>query len=247
MLILLPPSETKAFPTAGPPLNLSELAFPSLSDVRSSILSDLISLCSTTPDTALDLLKLSSRQTGEVSANADLRSAATAPALQVYTGVLFDALEPASLPPEAHRVLTIGSALFGLVAGSDAIPHYRLSATSKVPHPDGSTPTMRARWGRTITDALGDLDAGLIVDLRSGGYRNLGKPPQDVPSLEVRVVTAAGKVVSHFNKHYKGQLARALALSGEHPASATELVEVAQAAGFAAQALSPQQVELTVS
>ena len=247
MLILLPPSETKAFPAEGAPLDLASLSFPELSETRRSILTDVVRLCTDSPEQALDLLKLSPRQGDEVVSNAGLLSAATAPALQVYTGVLFDALDAPTLPEPAREVLAVGSALFGLVAGSDSIPHYRLSANSKVPTADAALPTMRARWGRTISDVIGGLDAGLIVDLRSGGYRNLGKPPSGVPTLEVRVVTEDGKVVSHFNKHYKGQLARALALSGEHPADAAELVDLVRVVGFAAEVTTSEQVQLTVS
>ena len=57
---------------------------------------------------------------------------------------------------------------------------------------------MRARWGKSITRALTEGDHGLIVDLRSGTYMNLGKVPG---AITATVLTTDGNVVSHFNKH----------------------------------------------
>ena len=56
--------------------------------------------------------------------------------------------------------------------------------------------------------------------------------------MTVRVESVAPdgsrKVVSHFNKHYKGLLARALA-RGPEVASIGEVAEVAEAAGYAVE------------
>ena len=40
------------------------------------------------------------------------------------------------------------------------------------------------------------------------------------------------KVVSHFNKHYKGELARVLALQGESVSSLEDAAHIAQEAGM---------------
>lgn len=87
---------------------------------------------------------------------------------------------------------------------------------------------MRARWGTAVTDAL--AGEPFVVDLRSGAYLNLGKVPGAVTAT---VVTAEGKIVSHFNKHHKGLLARALALAAADAAvdSLDAAVDVARAAG----------------
>lgn len=227
MLILLPPSETKARGGDCGPLDLDSLSFSALNETRKSLIDDLREL-SADASVACEVLGLGPKSADEVELNAELITSPTTAALDRYTGVLFEALDPATLAAKARGQLAVGSALFGVVGGEDLIPAYRLSGTVKLPLPDGSLPTMRKRWGRTITETLAGRD-DLIVDLRSGTYQNLGKVPGAVTA---KVVTPEGKVVSHFNKHHKGLLARALAQSPVE--SVTEAVEVAQSAGLTA-------------
>ena len=236
MLILLPPSETKSTGGSGAPLDLPGLSWPELTDVRRTIADDLVAL-SADRDAAMAALKLGPKLAAEVDANAALFTSPTMPALDRYTGVLFDALDAGSLSPAARGHLAVGSALFGVVGGEDLIPKYRLSGGSKLPGADGNAPTMRARWGKAITGALTGGDHGLIVDLRSGTYMNLGKVPGAVTAT---VLTTGGKVVSHFNKHHKGLLARALAeaagSSSSTIATLDDAVDVARGAVLDAEA-----------
>ncbi|ERS38301.1 MULTISPECIES: peroxide stress protein YaaA [Corynebacterium] len=235
MLIVLPPSETKAFGGDGAPLNwdtLPNLSFPSLHEVRRDIAQDLGAL---PIEEAFAVLGVSEKMRPELEANQQLDQAPTMPAILRYTGVLYDALDPGTLPDAALDSLAIGSALFGVVSSSDPIPYYRLSGSSKLPRRSGDdTPTMKKRWGSAISTALKQRDE-LIVDLRSGTYQQLGR----VPAVTVRVETlredGSRKVVSHFNKHYKGELARVLALAaaaGARPGSADEIADIARVAGM---------------
>lgn len=237
MLILLPPSETKSSGGAGAPLDFDALTFPSLTPVRESIAADLVALASGDTDRAREVLGLGPKLAAEVEADASLMSSPTAPALDRYTGVLFDALDAASLPSAARAHLAVGSALFGVVGAEDPIPRYRLSGTVKLPEAGAAAapaPTMHARWGRAITEALADT-GGFVVDLRSGAYMNLGKVPG---AATCRVETPDGTVVSHFNKHHKGLLARALSLAaadGVDISDAATAARVARAAGLDAR------------
>ncbi len=89
-------------------------------------------------DATMRALKLSPRQAAEVERNRRLRDAPTMPAIDRYTGVLFDALD-ASTPLDRRTMRSQGatvvvhSALFGLVGALDPIPAYRLSHDSRVP------------------------------------------------------------------------------------------------------------------
>ncbi|WP_041481112.1 peroxide stress protein YaaA [Corynebacterium pseudotuberculosis] len=229
MLIVLPPSETKAIGGNDAPLNVDALSFPTLNPIRNRITKDLSSL---SPDQALTIFKLSRGLPEEVLANTELFHAPTMPALLRYTGVLYDALDASTIPRSAWSRLAIGSALFGVVGASDAIPRYRLSGSTKLPASDGTIPTMKKRWGSAITKAL--VDTGdFIVDLRSGTYQQLGKVP-GATTVRVESVQSDGtrKVISHFNKHYKGELARVLVLSDTNPSSTEEVGEVARQAGL---------------
>ena len=117
MLVLLPPSETKADGGAGPPLDLDALSFPELNQVRTRLVAALESLAADVP-ASLAALGLSERQAGEVARNAALRCSATLPAVERYTGVLYDALDIASFTRAERRRaagrLAVTSALFGV-------------------------------------------------------------------------------------------------------------------------------------
>lgn len=187
------------------------LSFPSLDPIRNSLLDELTHTLVDTP---------ASKQ-AEAEENLTLRSAPVMPAIERYTGVLYDSLDASTLSADALSRLAVGSALFGVVRAGDLIPRYRLSAGMKL---DGKT--LRAWWGSAVTDAL--ADCGFVIDMRSGAYQNLGPVPG---ALTIRVEQAdTGKVVSHFNKKYKGELARALA--PHDAASASEVVDLSVAAGF---------------
>ena len=227
MLIVLPPSETKAPGGAGGPITAS---FPQLDPVRVALLDQLAA--SDVP-TMMAELKIPAGKRAEAEENLELRSAPVMPAIERYTGVLYDALDAPSVPAAARQRLAIGSALFGLLLADDHVPRYRLSAGAK---PGGKT--MKSWWGSAVSDVLAQQD--FVVDLRSGAYQQLGPVPGGGSSLgavTVRVEQAdTGKVVSHFNKRYKGELARALALAAASgasaPSSVGDVADVSRAAGF---------------
>lgn len=244
MLIILPPSETKAQGGDHPPLDFSSLSFPELNPVREEIAADLQAL---EVDEALGVLKISEKLRGEAESNRELDSTPTMPAIVRYTGVLYDALDAPTLPQGGIDRLAVGSALFGVVRARDLIPHYRLSGGVKLPPRDGSAaPTLKKRWGKAITEALQGLDE-LIVDLRSGTYQTLGKVPGAV-TVRVESVQDDGsrKVVSHFNKHYKGELARVLASTPAAASSAADVVDIARAAGLDISPTSATELTLVV-
>ena len=79
MLIVLPPSETKAFGGDGAPLNwdnLSELSFPGLHDIRREIARDLMAL---PIEQAFSVLGVSEKLRPELEANKQLADAPTKP------------------------------------------------------------------------------------------------------------------------------------------------------------------------
>ena len=242
MLIVLPPSETKSFGGDHPPLDWDSLSFPELNSVRKQIAADLVAL-----DDPFTVLGISDKLAAEVEANQQLLTSPTAPAILRYTGVLYDALSAGTLPNEALQRLAIGSALFGVVRAGDLIPHYRLSGGTKLPTRSSSTtPTLKSRWGELITEVLSSAD-DLVVDLRSGTYQQLGRLKTAI-TVRVESVQPDGtrKVVSHFNKHYKGELARVLALSEQDPISIDEVAAIARAAGMTVEITSPTALTLVV-
>jgi uncharacterized protein len=135
MLIFLPPSETKAFPGGTNPVEIGSLVLPELAPTRATLLKALARLARGRESTALAALGLSEGQAGELAHNRELGSAPAGLTAEVYTGVLYDALDLPSL----HRRgvvtdhLLIFSGLWGVLRPSDRIPHYRCSAGVKLP------------------------------------------------------------------------------------------------------------------
>jgi uncharacterized protein len=245
MLILLPPSETKRAGGVGAPLDLEALALPSLAPQRRAAIEALVAL-SADEDTAARVLKLSERQRGDIAANAALRTAPTMPAIDRYTGVLFDALDAASLDRAARRWLhahvLVHSAPFGPVAALDPLPAYRLAAGVSVP----GLPPLRRHWADAVTAALSDERPHFVLDLRSEAYTALGPVPADVPSAYVRVVSGEGRALNHFNKHAKGVLVRELATQRPRITGAPAFLTWACGAGFTARAGRVGEIELAL-
>jgi cytoplasmic iron level regulating protein YaaA (DUF328/UPF0246 family) len=245
VLVLLPPSEKKAPGGDGAPLDLDALSFPDLSPVRARLVQAVEQLAAD-PDAARRALGLSPQQDDELARNAALRLSPTRPALDRYTGVLYDALDVRSLTRAqrdraAHR-LAVGSALFGLVRADDPIPAYRLSAGSAMP----GLPTLRSLWKPVLSPVFTSIDE-LVVDLRSGAYADLAPVPG---SVTVRVLSerpdGSRAVVSHFNKAHKGRLARLLATTRAEPDSPTRLRALLRRAAWQVEAEGPHGLALVV-
>ncbi|GAA4615618.1 peroxide stress protein YaaA [Actinoallomurus liliacearum] len=229
MLILLPPSEGKAADGDGPPLDLSALSLPRLTDTRERVLGALGALCDGPAEDTRQILGLSAGQAGEIDRNRALRTAPTLPASRLYTGVLYDNLGLPTLDPErAARSVLIFSALWGALRPADRVPPYRLSMSVKLP-PLGP---LAAVWRPALTATL-PAD-GLLVDMRSAPYAAAWK----APAVRVRVFReheGRRTVVSHMAKATRGALARDLLANGADPATPEELLKTVRDVGYTAE------------
>ncbi len=241
MLVLLPPSETKAPGGDGPPLRLDALSHPELTPARRKLIDELVTLAGNVP-AGLVALGLSERQRGELERNAALWTAPTLPALHRYTGVLYAALDTGSLRPAQRARLAVASALFGLLAADDPIPVYRCSAACAL---SGIGP-LRSLWRPVLVPLLAGV-AGLVVNLRSGGYTALGPVPG---AITVQVLSDDGhgrrRPVSHHNKSHKGRLARLLATAPREVSDADGVARIARRGGLRVQRTGEHTLELVV-
>lgn len=241
--VLLPPSETKHPEGHGPALDLAGLSFPGLTAVRARLVEALGRLSDDLP-TARAALRVSANFDDEIRHNTKLLSSPTMPALSRYTGVLYAALNSPKLSPaetsRAQGRILITSALFGLLAGGDPIPAYRLSAGSRIP----VTPTIAAVWRADVTTALASL-AGPVLDLRSGAYAAFG-PAVGAITVRVVTVTRSGdtKPVSHDNKAIKGVLARLVATTRAAVDDVPKLLALAYRAGLSLHRAGPATLDL---
>ncbi len=240
MILLLPPSETKRDGgVEGSHLDLAALGFPQLAAPRRTALAALRKLSSNVA-TAAAALKLGPAQRFEIDRNRVVRSSAVLPAIERYTGVLYDGLDAATLSQAARAFadehVVIHSALFGLVRAGDPIPAYRLSHDSRLPGVG-----LRRLWADPLGAVLADLP-GLVLDLRSESYVHLGPAPA---SWFMRVVSPTGRALNHFNKHGKGEFVRRVAESGIDHSAVDSLLAWASASGIALRRTG-RELELVV-
>ncbi len=242
VLILLPPSETKSDGGSGAPLDLGRLSLPSLLPLRRTLADALVRL-SDDVDASITALGLGPTQVDEIERNARLFASPTTPALRRYTGVLYDALGASTFTragrARADARLWIGSALFGAVRASDPIPAYRLSGGSTIP----GFGTLRSHWKPELSEALLTEAEGIVVDLRSGTYQQLGPIPGAITATVLTEKPDGSRsVVSHFNKHHKGLLARALTLTTAEPKDVKAVARVASKAGLRVEVASDTEL-----
>jgi cytoplasmic iron level regulating protein YaaA (DUF328/UPF0246 family) len=192
MLILLPPSEGKNQPISKSRVNLDKLVF------------------------AKELIAIRGRLLKKT-----LASAPAARAMDVYTGVLYQALDWNSLTPAARargeKSVLVVSAIFGVLRPSDLIPNYK--AKIKV-----------SDWKAALKPALDGLAADLIIDCRSSTYAGVWQSPP-ASTVAIRVFKKEkGKisVITHLSKKYRGELTRVLLKSGKPPKTPNELLAIAE-------------------
>ena len=214
MLVLLPPSETKRVGGSGA-LDPGALHAPeALHAARERVREALVEL-SRDEEAAAKSLKLGVKNRGELEHNLRLGSSGVMPAIERYTGVLYDALDVESLDERARSWIDahvmVQSALFGLLWAGDEIPAYRLSAGSSLPELEAP---LKRVWGEAHAQVSWAEDT-LLLDLRSKDYGALAPLPNGY-FLNVVQRGANGEVraLNHFNKAAKGDLVRRLARSG---------------------------------
>lgn len=190
MLILLPPSEGKNEPSRTKKLNLKALSFAGdLTTPRERALAK---------HKSLDLNKC------------DI-------AAKVYSGVLYQAFNYASLSPaakkRADKSILIISAAFGALRLIDSIPFYKFKIEPKL-------------WRAPLAAALVGLDEELVIDMRSSTYATVWIP-EPGNTVGIRIFTKVGgqkKVITHMSKKYRGEVARYLVSQSSNPKKPQELL-----------------------
>lgn len=238
MLIIVPPSLGKTAPNTGKPLDVDSLTATELNPVRNQLLDAIQDMCTRSPDEAQSTLKIGKTQTDILAYNADLGTQHSARADSVYTGVLFDELDPVSMTSHVRNMfddrVLIASALFGVVRPSDHIPAYRLTPEARL----GVLGTVASKWKTALPRVLEDAsEQELLLDLRSGSYQRMGLPTAELAkrTITLRVLSERGgerTVVSHYNKAYKGRIVRQLLDSGAGPRDVDELAQTLHKHGW---------------
>jgi cytoplasmic iron level regulating protein YaaA (DUF328/UPF0246 family) len=252
--ILLPPSEGKSPGGSGPPLGAGRRSpvDDRFVSTRRIVIDAVRRLCREAPAAAVELLGLPAGVVdAALAANAAIRDAPTMPALDRFTGTLYDAFAPGTLPPAARRraeesVLVFDGA-FGVLTGDEPVPDHRVPAAASLP----DLGSVAALWRPVLAEVLpARLDGHLVVDLRSADYAAMWRVPRSTSGtvvpvrvlVEHRVAGGVRHVVSSVpSKVGKGLLARALCTTRRDVRSRVDLTRVARAAGF--EVLDPSATE----
>lgn len=212
-------------------MDRAAIIWAALDDTRAEV---IVALEAVSGDEAMaaKALKLGKRSAADAAKNLSLWTAPTMPALERYTGVLYDALDYEGLSSAALRrageKLFIQSALFGLVPAMEQIPDYRLSADSRLPGLN-----LREIWEAAHLTVWPRM-IGPILDARSESYAALNPVPKNRENyfLEVRD-QAMGRALNHFNKKAKGAFVRSALEQGLE--SVAQIAKVASKVGLEAK------------
>ncbi len=165
-LILLPPSEGKASGGNGPPLELETVSFPELNPTRTRMLKALVQLGSR-PRVSKKLLGVKGAALEKaMESNSSVLTSPTMPAIERYTGVMYDSIGYRSLSEHARGVFdhsaVVMSGLFGMVRPHDLIPDYKLKMGAALIR----RKTCASIWKTQNSGSLKEIaDGGVIWDL----------------------------------------------------------------------------------
>jgi cytoplasmic iron level regulating protein YaaA (DUF328/UPF0246 family) len=222
VLILLPPSETKTGRTRGRPARPELVSFPELTSTRSAV-ADALARVSAHPE-APALLGVSANLRADIAHNVRLDSAPAVPVADLYSGVLYDALDLPSMDSatrrRANRWLVVISALYGALRPGDKVPPYRLSMAVNL----GELGPLASVWRAPLASVL-PLTAGrgVIMDCRSSTYAAAWAPQGDLAArwVQIRVPGA-----THLAKHTRGLVSRHVCETGVDARTANALERV---------------------
>lgn len=221
-LILLPPSEGKAGGGDGDAWDQTNQSFHGLADHRNQVIAALHMAMGDSSEARSKLLGVGAAKTEEATAaNLNIYKAPTLPAIERYTGVLYDALDYSSLPAETRiqvdRQAVIFSGVWGVVRPPDRVPDYKLKMGASLP-PLGR---LAKFWKPVLTETLEGLAAGTVWDLLPNEHAAAWNPAVAGNRIRVRFLDDVEKngerklvAVSHWNKLLKGALVRHIVEQG---------------------------------
>jgi cytoplasmic iron level regulating protein YaaA (DUF328/UPF0246 family) len=189
MQILLPPSEGKNEPTRRKALVWGSLSFHT---------------------------ELTAARTAALKKHTEVDYSHCDLAANVYSGVLYQALDYQSLSAaaqaRANKSIILISAAFGALRLTDIIPFYKFKIDPSI-------------WKKPLSLALSGIDDQLIVDCRSSTYSTVWTPnPLNTVGIRVfQKVNGQLKVITHMSKLTRGEVTRYLVSQSKTPRTPREL------------------------
>jgi cytoplasmic iron level regulating protein YaaA (DUF328/UPF0246 family) len=238
-VILLPPSEGKRPGGDGAPWSAGRSALPELDERRATVAAALVRAMKGSVATRQKLLGVKGDALAKATeANRAVLESATLPAIDRYTGVLYDALDAGSLSARdrtrLHRQVVIFSGVWGASLPGDPLPDHKLKMSATLPR----LGKLSTWWREPLTAALAPTVEGRVVwDLLPNEHEAAWAPAEagsaapGAPSsvLSVRFLDEQPRTkgaersfttVNHWNKLLKGAVVRhVLATGADEPAA----------------------------
>ena len=147
------------------------------------------------------------------------KAAAPAPAIELYTGVLYAALGWNTLTKAQQKLaqssIVIISAKYGALRPLDPIEPYKEKIVNKEMAPK-------------VDAVLDGLTPSLIIDCRSSTYQTVWQSPIE-KTVEIKIFTTVDgekKVITHMSKKTRGEVTRYLLQSTVVPQTPQKLHEI---------------------
>ena len=203
MKILIPPSEGKS------KIKPQEIKFEDTNFVFERSVRQVVRLLNLIDNEDLRSIYGTSQEKSELfhRQNEDIFKSRCAPAINRYTGVVYQHLEWESLSKEAkeymNKNILIFSGLFGMTTPSTLIPDYKLKM---------NVLSLQYHWTPILTEALKDEE--LIFDLLPQVYRKAYAPNKNTIQIEFKVEGKGNtRSAGHFGKAVKGKFIRFLSMN----------------------------------
>ena len=201
MKILIPPSEGKA------KIKSLDILFKDTNFIFSKYTPQIVDLLCLIENEDLTSVYGTSQEKAIMfhRQNQDIFNSKCVPAIERYTGVVYDHIDWYSLPKKSKSYIQnhilIFSGLFGLLEPETLIPDYKLKM---------NVLSLKSLWQPIISDHLKNED--LIFDLLPQVHRKAYTPTKNTIQIDF-LVKRKGKTsaAGHFGKAVKGQFIRFLA------------------------------------
>jgi len=203
MKILLAPAETKKEGGTLPPLNLNNFT------LQKDVINEYEKFIATSNIEELSVWFGLKNLTICEKYKRSILNLPTMKAIQRYTGVAFEAIQYENLNQKEQEYIdknvVIFSNLFGAINANTAIPDYKFKQGALLP----SLNTEKF-YKKNLKDILDEDLKDEVLDLRAGYYDKFYKPSASTITYKF---LKGGKVVSHWAKHYRGELVRQIAVN----------------------------------
>ncbi|ASM38276.1 MAG: YaaA family protein [Campylobacter sputorum] len=208
--ILFSPSETKTTLSTQKFISKKSFIFEELFDKRKFVIDKYNNFVNTADNEKLSKIFGLKKFDDINQLKNDIYKQGVIKAVLRYSGVAYDALRYKNLDKKCQKYIDenvfVFSNLFGFIKLGDEIPNYKIKQGEKI-----GDFRVEKFYNEEFSPSIDKfLENSEIIDLRASFYENFYTIKQ--PYVTFKFIKN-GKVVSHFAKHYRGEVLRQIAIA----------------------------------